>query len=74
LGLLSSCAELNQECQIIRCHGCFLPDGVEFYCIWKEAAVAYFEVLLWNVSGGIMENYEKLVSIAAKNSLFRVTV
>lgn len=36
--------------------------------------MTYFEVLLWNVSGGIMENYEKPVSIAAKNSLFRVTV
>jgi hypothetical protein len=74
LGLLSLSAELNQECQSIRCQGCFLPDRVEFYSIWKEAAVAYFEVLLWNVSGGIMENYEKPVSTAAKNSLFRVTV
>jgi len=66
LGLLSSSAELNQECQIIRCHGCFLPDRAEFYFIWKKAVVAYFEVLLWNVSGGIMENYEKPLSIAAK--------
>jgi len=71
LELLSSSAELNEECQIIRCHSCFLPDGVEFYSIWKEAAVAYFEVLLWNVSGGIMENYEKPVSIAVKNSLLK---
>jgi hypothetical protein len=28
LGPLSSSAELNQECQIITCHGCFLPDRV----------------------------------------------
>jgi len=30
LGLLSSSAELNQECQIIRCHGYLLPDRVGF--------------------------------------------
>jgi hypothetical protein len=42
LGLLFSSAELNQECQVIMCHGCFLPERVEFYRVWKEAAVTYF--------------------------------
>jgi hypothetical protein len=65
LGLLFSSAELNQECQIIRCHTCFLSGRVELYSMCKEAAVVYLGTPLWHVSEGIMENFENPVCVVS---------